>query len=217
MEQDLSAEEVRVLGALMEKEMTTPEYYPLTLNALVAACNQKTNRDPVTSFDQDTVARVLEGLKTRGLAYTSPGSRAQRHGQSFASRHNMVRPEAALLCVLMLRGPQTPGELRSRTERMHSFGSVSEAGEALNSLEDLGMVKNVGRRPGQKETRFAHTLSGGPYPEEPAVPEREPAHAPASFSKDDKVEALSEEVKAIRQELEELKQSIQELRGMLDK
>src|SRR5512142_288645 len=130
--------EVRVLGSLMEKEVTTPDYYPLSLNALVNACNQKSNREPVVSYDDDTVERALEGLRAKGLAVRMTGgdSRVPKHGQRFTEKLNLGRREAALLCVLMLRGAQTVGELRGRAERLHAFDDLEGVESTLNHLAE---------------------------------------------------------------------------------
>src|SRR5690349_3508526 len=130
--------EIRVLGCLLEKEMTTPEYYPLTLNALVNACNQKSSRDPVVSFDEPTVVQALDGLREKKLArmVSGPDSRVAKYRQVFTDSANLTLPELALLCVLMLRGPQTAGELRGRTERMHRFQDFAEVESTLRRLAE---------------------------------------------------------------------------------
>src|ERR1700735_125595 len=132
----LDAEEVRVLGALLEKEVTTPEYYPLSLNALVNACNQKSNRDPVVQFDEDTVERVLYTLRDKGLLLniTGAGSRVAKYGHRLSEQLNLGRRELAILCELMLRGPQTLGELRTRAERMHPFDDLAEVESVLDRM-----------------------------------------------------------------------------------
>src|SRR5690242_5281979 len=161
MDWELAAPEVRVLGSLLEKEVTTPEYYPLSLNALVNACNQKSNRDPVVSYDEDIVERALEGLRAKGLAVRITGdSRVPKHGQRFTEALNLGRREAALLCVLMLRGPQTAGELRGRAERMYAFEDLEGVETTLQHLADEGMVKKLPRQAGSREPRHAHLLSG---------------------------------------------------------
>src|SRR5579863_6017058 len=136
MEPPLNPVEVRVLGALVEKDMTTPEYYPLTLNALVNACNQKSSREPVVSYDEETVLEGLAMLRHRGLAtrITGAGHRVEKFGHSLGEKLNFGRRELSILCVLMLRGPQTVGELRGRTERMHEFGDMEEVEHVLEAL-----------------------------------------------------------------------------------
>jgi uncharacterized protein len=157
---DLSAAEIRVLGCLLEKQRTTPDMYPLTLNALRLACNQSTNRDPVVDYD-DTVIRVaLHRLERRGFTRLASGrgSRAPKYRHLLAEALPMGEDEQALICVLMLRGPQTPGELKQRAERMHAFAGLEEVGETLQRLIARGRVARLERRPGQKEERYTHLL-----------------------------------------------------------
>lgn len=164
MSENLSEVEVRVIGALVEKQLTTPEYYPLTLNALVAACNQKTNRDPVVSFDEATVERALDSLREKNLAYVFYGSssRVPKYKHLLPSVFELEPPEVAVICVLMLRGPQTLGELRERTGRLYEFSGLGEVNETLEKLmrRDEPLVVKRERQAGQKEARFAHLLSG---------------------------------------------------------
>ena len=180
MDWQLDATEARVLGCLLEKEIATPEYYPLSLNALVNACNQKSNRDPVVSYDDDTVEAALESLRAKGLALRSTGrdSRVPKHGQRFTEKFNLGRREAAIICVLLLRGPQTPGELRGRTERLYTFDDLESVESTLNRLAEMGFVKQLPRQPGFKEQRWAHLLSGEVDVAEapaPPAPERGPS------------------------------------------
>jgi uncharacterized protein YceH (UPF0502 family) len=198
----LDADEVRVLGALLEKEVTTPEYYPLSLNALLNACNQKSNRDPAVHFDEDTVERALYTLRDKGLLLnvTGAGSRVPKYGHRLSEKLNLGRRELAILCELMLRGPQTLGELRTRAERMHSFDDTSEVESVLDRMAEL--VARLPRRPGEKEARYAHLLSGPAAPIE-AAPERAADPIPARA---DRVAALEAEVAQLRHELEDLKQ-----------
>ena len=162
MDLALDFDEVRVLGALLEKEVTTPEYYPLSVNALLNACNQKSNRDPVVHFDEETVERVLYTLRDKGLLLniTGAGSRVPKYGHRLSEKLNLGRRELAILCELMLRGPQTLGELRTRAERMHRFDDISEVETVLDRMPEL--VTKLPRRPGEKEARYAHLLSGAP-------------------------------------------------------
>jgi uncharacterized protein len=161
LENLLDSTEVRVLGALLEKESTTPEYYPMSLNALVNACNQKSNRHPVVSYDEETVNHAIELLKTkRYAAAILGGSRVAKYAQRFSETLNMGRRELALLTTLMLRGQQTLGELRDRSDRMHHFEDLSEVETCLHHLHERGMATKLERRPGQKESRYAHLLSG---------------------------------------------------------
>src|SRR3989449_9638240 len=169
----LNDNEVRVLGALVEKESTTPDYYPLSLNALTNACNQKSNRDPVMSLSEGEVTEALEGLRDKGLAreVSSFDSRVPKYAHQLAEVFNFDRRETAVLCVLLLRGPQTPGELRGRTERMYRFDDLSEVQTALQSLmqRDPPLAKVLPRQPGTKEARYMHLLCGDVAPWEPVA------------------------------------------------
>ena len=162
MDLQLDAVEARVLGALLEKEIATPEYYPLSLNALVNACNQKSNREPVVSYDDDTVETALDTLRAKGLALRSSGrdSRVPKHAQRFTETFNLGRREAAVMCVLLLRGPQTTGELRGRTERLYTFDDLEAVESTLHRLGEMEFVKQLPRQAGFKEPRWAHLLSG---------------------------------------------------------
>ena len=157
--------ELRVLGCLIEKQITTPEYYPLTLNALTHASNQKNNRDPVVAFEEATVARGLEGLRNKKLVSTVTGTgiRVQKYNHCFDEVFELSRPEVTVLCLLMLRGPQTVGELRTRSGSMYNFESLADVETVLNTLATRNTRPLVGRLPrqtGQKEVRFCHMLSG---------------------------------------------------------
>jgi uncharacterized protein YceH (UPF0502 family) len=160
----LNAIEARVLGALIEKDITTPDYYPLSLNALVNACNQKSNRDPVMSLDENAVRDALYSLNEKGLAgaVSSADSRVSKYEHRLQERFNLPRGETAILCVLLLRGPQTPGELRGRTERMFSFNDLSDVQAALQRLmqREAPLVTALAKQPGTKEIRYAHLLCG---------------------------------------------------------
>src|SRR5436190_2605514 len=162
MDFQLDAAEARVLGAMLEKEIATPEYYPLSLNALVNACNQKSNREPVVQYDEDTVESALESLREKGLSLRSTGrdSRVPKYGQRFTEKFNLGRREAAIVCVLLLRGPQTTGELRGRTERLYTFDDLEAVEGTLHRLAEIDFVKQLPRQPGFKESRWAHLLSG---------------------------------------------------------
>jgi hypothetical protein len=170
----LSEIEARVLGSLVEKETATPEYYPLSLHALAAACNQKSNREPVMSLDEDTVYAALETLRSKGLMLDISGGdhRVHKYAHRLGEVFNFDRRGQVLLCVLMLRGPQTVGELRGRTERLHNFDSLAEVESTLSRLAERTppLVKKLARRPGEKESRFAHLLSGDVESAEPAIP-----------------------------------------------
>ena len=202
----LDAAEVRVLGALMEKETTTPDYYPLSLNALVNACNQKSNREPVVSYDEDTVETALSGLRAKGLASRISGeSRVAKHEQRFAEKCNLGRREAAVMCVLMLRGPQTVGELRGRTERLYEFDDLEAVESTLHRLEEMGFVKKMPRQTGYKEQRWAQLLAGD-------VDVAEESAAPESTSAFDRGPSDRERIATLEQELAELKRQFEDFR-----
>jgi uncharacterized protein len=203
----LDAEEVRILGSLLEKEITTPEYYPLSLNGLLNACNQKSNRDPVLHLDEETLERALYTLRDKGLlvSITGAGSRVPKYGHRISEKFNLGRRELAILCELMLRGPQTLGELRTRAERMHPFADLAEVESVLDRMSEL--VTKLPRRPGEKEARYAHLLSGEPLvsadpPAYDANPSG-PAPPPALTAR---IGALEAESAQLRRELEDLKQ-----------
>jgi len=185
-----------VLGALVEKQRTTPDQYPLSLNALRLACNQSTNRDPIVEYDEPTIREALERLGRRRWVRlaSGAGSRATKYRHLLDEALELDAPELAVLTVLMLRGPQTPGELRARTERLHQFAGPDELRETIERLAGRGLVDGVGRRPGQKEERYVHLLAGG---EEDVG---EPSTAPAS---------LEERVARLEAELEILKNAVQ--------
>ena len=195
----LDAVEARVLGCLLEKEMATPEYYPLSLNALTNACNQKTNRYPVVFLDEARVAKALQGLKEKRLAGQSDSGRVIKYRHDFVQHNNLIRREAALICLLLLRGPQTAGELRSRTERLCTFATPQEVLQYLENLADLGFVRKLPLQAGQKEQRFVHLLSGEPNTlEQTDVPE-------TVQSGDDRLAELERTVQMMQEELEVLK------------
>ena len=208
MELVLNDKEVRVLGALIEKDITTPEYYPLSLNALVNACNQKSNRDPVMQLDENAVRDALSGLQERRLAGPAGGvdSRVTKYEHRAQEVFNFTRAETAVLCVLLLRGPQTPGELRGRTERLHRFETLDDVQSALQKLmqRDPPLVKMLPRQPGTKESRWAHLLAGDVAAEVPQ------AAVTASQSSEDggRLARLEEEVGALRREVSELKEQL---------
>ena len=194
--------EVRVLGSLMEKSMTTPEYYPLSLNALTNACNQKSNRDPVVSFDETTVVRALDSLREKQLVVLSASSRVPKYTEIFSGNRKLVPRESALIMVLMLRGPQTIGELRGRTERAYKFGDLKEVEATLAELDESGYVTKLPRMPGRKESRYAHMLAGNVTIEE-EVPRPEPA-AIVVRAENERIATLEEKVQGLRQEFDDL-------------
>ena len=189
----LNESEVRVLACLIEKESTTPEYYPLSLNALTLACNQKTNRDPVVGYDDGAVSEALGSLREKELVRSAAGGRVTKYEHSFLEVFNLGRRELALLCTLMLRGPQTVGELRDRSERIHTFSDLEEVESCLESLmrrEPLPLATKLARQPGWKESRYMHLLSGDAAPQ-PVV---------RAISLEEQVAALRQEVRELREE-----------------
>ena len=205
----LSPEEIRVLGALIEKEATTPEYYPMSPNSLTAACNQKTNRWPVTEYSENDVLSVLHDLRAKGFVMErTGGGRVAKYGQRFIERLNLGRRETAILCVLMLRGQQTVGEIKGRTDRLYGFTDLDEVELVLQKLKtrDGGpLVQKLNPAPGMKEPRWAQTLGG--------MIEEGVAAAPVASSHggrtDDRIEALEIELSALRAEVAELRRMLE--------
>jgi len=212
----LNATEARVLGALIEKDITTPDYYPLSLNALVNACNQKNNREPVTNFDEETVRLALRNLSDKRLAGPAGGAdgRVTKYEHRVQEVFNFTRQETALICVLLLRGPQTPGELRGRTERMYQFEHLDDVLSGLQQLmrRDPPLAKALGRRPGTKEVRYAHLLSGDVEAWEPPS---ETASSPGSADAERLIQ-LEEQIAALRNEVAELKQQMAEFKRQFE-
>jgi uncharacterized protein YceH (UPF0502 family) len=173
---DATEVELRVLGCLIEKQRTTPDSYPLSLNGLRLACNQSTNRDPVVEYDEETIRIAMAGLSRRGWARlaSGPGSRVAKYRHLLDEALGLSQAELALLAVLMLRGPQTPGELKQRAERLHPFASLQEVDDALGRLVERELVARLARRPGQKETRYQQLLGGGTPMDTEAVREPTP-------------------------------------------
>jgi uncharacterized protein len=208
----LDSAEVRVLGALIEKEATTPEYYPLSLNALVNACNQKSNREPIVDYDDETVLAAIEGLREKRLAFIVTGSgRVTKYSQRLSETLNLGRRELAVVCTLLLRGQQTLGEIKDRSERMFAFGDSAEAERLLQKLEELPegpLVKRLSRQPGQKEARYAHLFSGEPAPQLSS-------EKPASMETPTRVSKLEQELQALRGDFEELKRRFNDLEAQL--
>jgi uncharacterized protein len=207
----LSEIEVRVLGALVEKESTTPEYYPLSLNAVVNACNQKSNRDPVMTLDEESVRQALRSLSEQALARSAGGdSRVPKFEHRLNELYNFHRHEIAILCILLLRGPQTPGELRTRAERMYAFEDLEAVHSALHHLmrREPPLAKILPRQPGTKESRYMHLFCGDTAPVEHAITEQ-PTEAKnsARISQDgDRVAQLEAEIMELRRELNTLRE-----------
>jgi uncharacterized protein YceH (UPF0502 family) len=202
--------ETRVLGALVEKQVTTPEYYPLTLNALTLACNQKNNRHPVTSYSESQISAAVETLRERNLAYVFYGStsRVPKFKHVMPEVMHLNHAEVALMCVLMLRGPQTPGELRGNASRLHEFNGLEEIEQTLNALmsrEDEPLVVRLPRQPGQKEVRFAHLLSGEPKIEAVTFTD----HPQPVETLGQKVERLATEIEDLRRQFEQFKKQFE--------
>ncbi|MGA3080516.1 MAG: YceH family protein [Terracidiphilus sp.] len=216
----LSAAQARVLGALVEKEVTTPDYYPLSLNALINACNQRSNREPVMDLDEEDVRlalRLLEEKRLAGRARSADG-RVTKYEHWLGEFFNFSRAETALVCVLLLRGPQTPGELRGRTERMHRFDEIGEVLAALQKLMERTppLAAMLPRQPGTKESRYAHLLSGpvesvaAAFAAEPALVRREVAE---DAGHEERIAQLEATVTELRQEIAALRQKIDDLFG----
>lgn len=209
--------EARVLGALVEKDITTPDYYPLSLNALVNACNQKNNRDPVMSLDDNAVRDALQGLHELGLAGPASGadSRVTKYEHRLQERFNFSRAETAVLCVLLLRGPQTPGELRGRTERMHRFEDLEAVQASLQKLmqREPPLTTVLPRQPGTKEARYAHLLSG-----EIDVSEMvsRAVLLVGDSGSDERVSRLEDQVAELQREVSDLKQQVTEFRKQFE-
>lgn len=213
MPEILNENEARIVGALVEKQLTTPEYYPLTLNALVNACNQKNNREPIVSYDERTVTESLERLRDRNIVYVFYGStsRVPKYKHMLPSIYELEPPEVAVVCVMLLRGPQTLGELRTRTERLYAFSGLGELQETLDALmrRDDPLVIKFDRLAGQKEARFGHLLSG-PVDVEAFAAAHAAAHARSGgTAAAERVEKVEEEVASLRAEVEELKQTFE--------
>ncbi len=215
---NLTPIEARVLGSLVEKDITTPDYYPLSLNALVNACNQKNNRDPVMTLDEAAVRDALSGLQSQRLAGPASGadSRVTKYEHRLQEVYNFSRGEIAVLCVLLLRGPQTPGELRGRTERMHRFEDLDQVQAALQHLmqREPPLAAVLPRQPGTKESRYAHLMSGDI---EYTAPEHAASASPSAGSPQesdlrDRIAQLEQEVVELRSRIEELTRELTEFR-----
>ncbi len=209
MDTNLNTIEVRVLGSLIEKELATPEYYPLSLNALTNACNQKSNREPVVSYDEQTVHGVVDGMVQKGLIFRSEVGRVPKYEERFTRKHNFITQESAVLCILLLRGPQTIGEVRGRTARLCTFENLEEVQETMNRLEEWHIVRQFPRQPGQKESRFIHLLAA-----EPELLEKEPVLIAGSVAgpESEHDEKIEREIEALRNDLENLKRDFLEFK-----
>lgn len=213
----LTPTEVRVLGSLIEKDITTPDYYPLSLNALINACNQKNNREPATSLDEGAVREALDGLQNQGLAGPAQGadSRVTKFEHRAYEKLNLGRREIAVLCVLLLRGPQTPGELRGRTERLYNFEDLADVQSTLQRLIDRNpaLVKVLPRQPGTKEARYVHLLGGdADFTTLSAVPTADQGQATGRS----RVEELEQQVAELRREIADLKQQFADFKRQFE-
>lgn len=210
----LNDNEVRVLGSLVEKDITTPDYYPLSLNALVNACNQKNNREPVMNLDEEAVREALHSLQEKRLAGPAGGadSRVTKYEHRLQEMFNFDRREIALLCVLFLRGPQTPGELRGRSERMHRFGDLDELQSTLHRLAEREppLVKMLPRQPGTKEARYVHLFAADLRAWEASPPPK------PSSADDDRVAHLEDEVRALRQDIAAIRDELAKFRKQFE-
>jgi len=213
----LTAAEARVVGALIEKEVTTPDYYPMSMNALINACNQRSNREPVTDLDEDAVRQALHGLEDLRIAGRARGAdgRVAKYEHWLGEVFNFSRAETALICVLLLRGPQTPGELRGRTERLHRFDEITDVLAGLQKLMDRepSLVALLPRQPGTKESRYVHLLSGSQEALRAAVPEAWSPRESSSEEGDERVVRLEAAVAELRQEVVILRKRIDDLFG----
>ena len=214
----LNEVEVRLLGALAEKEITTPDYYPLSLNALINACNQKSNRSPVMALDESAVRQALDSLNEKSLAgqATSADSRVPKYAHRLQEVFNFDRREMGVLCVLLLRGPQTPGELRGRTERMYKFADLGAVESALHRLmeREPPLVKKLARQPGTKESRYAHLLAGDV---EGWIAPAEAQPVAATGGQDEqRISRLETEVQGLRTEIADLQQQLENFRKQFE-
>ena len=215
MLEQLTEVEARVLGSLVEKQLTTPEYYPLTMNALTAACNQKSNRDPVVSYDETTIMTAIDSLRDKNLVYLfyGSGSRAVKYKHMMPGVFDLDAAGVAIVAVLLLRGPQTIGELRERTGRLHEFAGLGEVQEALDGLtrRDEPLILKLERQAGQKEARYAHLLCG-PVDQSVVAPIREAS----SSGKEDKIAKLESEIENLRGEFASLRETFEEFRKQFE-
>jgi len=217
MLEQLTDVEARVVGSLVEKQLTTPEYYPLTLNALTAACNQKSNRDPVVSYDDTTITGAVDSLRDKNLVYLFYGSnsRAVKYKHMVPSVYELDPAGVAVVAVLLLRGPQTLGELRERTGRLHEFSGMGEVQETLDGLirRDDPLIIKLERQPGQKEARYAHLLCGEVEQHAPATRE---SGGSAAAGKNDRIENLEAQVETLRSEFASLRETFEEFRKQFE-
>ena len=199
--------ETRVLGCLIEKDMATPEYYPLSLNALLNACNQKSNRNPVVAYEEQTVLLAINELKEKQLVHQSDTGRVTKYAHTLDKKHNLIPKELAIIGLLLLRGQQTPGELRGRSERLYTFQNLDEMTQTLNHLVDLQFIQKMAKQPGRKEARYAHLLSDSPQLTDSINHTGDTSTRPTVVvkKKDEKMEKLENMVLSLQEDLETLK------------
>jgi uncharacterized protein YceH (UPF0502 family) len=215
MDFTLTPQEIRVLGCLLEKKMATPEYYPLTLNALVNACNQKSNREPVVNWDEATVLDAVKGLTQRKLVFQSMLSRAPKYEECYTPDQSFIPAEAAILCVLMLRGPQTAGEIKGRTERMYAFENLEHVVRILENLIARDHVVKLARQPGRKEVRYIHTLGEYTDTDDGAGDAVETTFQPPGEGGNERISALEASVERLDDEVAALKKQLAEIMDLL--
>ncbi|MFC1764389.1 YceH family protein [Planctomycetota bacterium] len=211
----LTCEEARVLGCLLEKKRATPEYYPLSLNALVNACNQKVNRDPVVHYDEPTVEVAIEGLRVKKLIWINNSGRVDKYSEGLVERFRLPESQEAVLCILLLRGPQTVGEIRGRTDRLYTFDDLDAVQHTLSRLTEKEFVEQAPRAPGQKERRFHHLMS--PIAETPHVEAVSDSAPIENTTEDDnrideleaKVAHLSEQLTTLQQAFDQFKKQFE--------
>ncbi len=213
----LNDQELRILGALLEKSMTTPEYYPLTLNSLTSACNQKSNRAPVVAYDETTVVRAIDSLKSKQLLVQSDASRVPKYAECFVANAKLIDREVALLCLFFLRGPQTVGELRGRSERLYAFTDLAEVGEALDSLVEMEMVTKLPKQPGRKEARYSHLFAGEIEEALIGAVEASPEAATLQVrAEDERIALLEGEIEVLKADQADLRQQFQDFKSQFD-
>ena len=213
MELQLDAMEIRILGSLIEKELSTPDYYPLSLNALTNACNQKSSRDPVVAYDEADVEAALERMIEKQVVWKSNVGRVIKYEERFTHSRSLVPRESSVLCVLLLRGPQTLGEIRSRTPRLFEFQDLAQVQAALDNLVEWGLVRQLPRMPGHKESRCMHLLSGEDEAPQMPVP---PGTAPVQAIDAARIENIEQALEGLRDEIDALKAEFAEFKKQFD-
>jgi uncharacterized protein len=221
MELDLNQIEVRILGSLIEKEITTPEYYPLSLNSLIAACNQKTNRDPIMQLDESEAAQVLDSLKDKRLVWqlSTAGGRVPKFEHNFRSFFKLSDAETAVICVLLLRGPQTVGEIKSRTDRLFQFSSLEEVEKTIQKLSvhpSGPFVTEILRQSGQKEKRYMHLFSSEMVNAINASSEPVSTELKKTKPEDERFALLENQISVLQQELNTLKNDFETFKKLLE-